>query len=469
MNKPIVIDLFCGAGGMSEGILQAGFHIVYSSDKSEEAGLTYRNRHEQLGLKQEVNTYYESMDIRDITGKHILEKISSLDIYKNDERSYKEIDAIFGGPPCQGFSRAGLRKENDPRNFLFREYLRVVNEIKPKYVVMENVVGLLDSKLVDFQSYTGKVYEGEVRVTDILEAEFPIAGYTIKDYGKKVDGKIDFKKLILTASDFGVPQDRQRVIIVAYRQGEKEPLDINSFKAQEKVTIKEALADQILSKSKKKNIMEHLKSSNLLGFLNDSHNGRTPNFEGHPIPSSKPKNCEQSDNFPYITDRFSLFKEGESAKNVKDRFLSEKSISHENIPALIAHSYSLLEKKGMFDELDDYKKVLDNFGSLERDIKIDIIDAIFTKKNIRVKLSGEKPSRTVVTLPDDYISPFEDRSFSVREMARLQSFDDSFEFLGKRTTGGARRKFETPQYTQVGNAVPPLLAKAVAKTIIGIK
>lgn len=468
MDKPIVIDLFCGAGGMSEGILQAGFHIVYSSDKSEEAGLTYRNRHEQLGLEQEVNTYYESMDIRDITGKHILEKISSLDVYKNDERDYREIDAIFGGPPCQGFSRAGLRKENDPRNFLFREYLRVVNEIKPKYVVMENVVGLLDSKLVDFQSYTGKLYEGEVRVTDILEAEFPIAGYTIKNYGKKIDGKIDFKKLILTASDFGVPQERQRVIIVAYRQGEKEPLDIKKFKVKEKVTIKEALADQILNKSKKKKTLEGLKNSNSLGYLEDSHNGRTPNFEGNPIPLPKPKNCEQSNNFPYITERFSLFKEGESAKNVRDRFLAKKIIPSDNIPALVAHSYGLLEKKGIFNEIDEYKVALDNFETLEKDIKTAIIDAIFTKKNIRVKLSSEKPSRTVVTLPDDYISPFEDRSFSVREMARLQSFDDSFEFLGKRTTGGARRKFETPQYTQVGNAVPPLLAKAVANTIIGI-
>ena len=72
----------------------------------------------------------------------------------------------------------------------------------------------------------------------------------------------------------------------------------------------------------------------------------------------------------------------------------------------------------------------------------------------------------MVTLPDDYISPFENRTLSVREMARLQSFDDSFVFLGKRTTGGQRRKVEIPQYTQVGNAVPPLLSKAIAKEII---
>ena len=80
-------------------------------------------------------------------------------------------------------------------------------------------------------------------------------------------------------------------------------------------------------------------------------------------------------------------------------------------------------------------------------------------------MSKDKCSLTVVTLPDDYISPFEDRTFSVREMARLQSFDDNFVFLGKRTTGGPRRKLEVPQYSQVGNAVPPLLARAVAKEI----
>lgn len=72
----------------------------------------------------------------------------------------------------------------------------------------------------------------------------------------------------------------------------------------------------------------------------------------------------------------------------------------------------------------------------------------------------------MVTLPDDYLTPFEDRIPTVREMARIQSFDDSFEFLGKRTTGGPRRKIEVPQYSQVGNAVPPLLARAIALEIM---
>ena len=93
------------------------------------------------------------------------------------------------------------------------------------------------------------------------------------------------------------------------------------------------------------------------------------------------------------------------------------------------------------------------------------IDVLLTKKNIRQRWAAEQPSATIVSIADDYISPWEDRTFSVREMARCQSFDDSFEFLGKRTTGGLLRRTEIPQYTQVGNAVPPLLAKAIALEI----
>lgn len=89
-------------------------------------------------------------------------------------------------------------------------------------------------------------------------------------------------------------------------------------------------------------------------------------------------------------------------------------------------------------------------------------EAILTRKSIRTRLNPDSVSPTIVTLPDDFIHPYFDRVLTVREMARIQSFDDSFEFLGKRTTGGDKRSQETPQFTQVGNAVPPLLARAVA-------
>ena len=102
------------------------------------------------------------------------------------------------------------------------------------------------------------------------------------------------------------------------------------------------------------------------------------------------------------------------------------------------------------------------------DVDDKLVDALLTKKNMRHRLSRQEPSATIVTIPDDYISPFENRTLTVRESARLQSFDDSFEFLGKRTTGGKRRRIEVPQYSQVGNAVPPLLAKAIAQEILKV-
>lgn len=102
---------------------------------------------------------------------------------------------------------------------------------------------------------------------------------------------------------------------------------------------------------------------------------------------------------------------------------------------------------------------------LNRNITEKMLEALLTKKNSRIRLLSSGIAPTMVTLPDDFLSPFEDRILTVREMARFQSFDDSFIFLGKRTTGGHRRKVEVPQYTQVGNAVPPLLAKSIALEI----
>lgn len=133
-NMPLAIDLFAGAGGVSEGLIQAGFHVIYSNEISMDAALTYKKRHEQLGLIDGFNTILEIDDVRNISGNKILNKILNLPTVSKKNLS---IDAIFGGPPCQGFSRAGKQQENDIRNTLFREYLRLISEIKPKYVVFE--------------------------------------------------------------------------------------------------------------------------------------------------------------------------------------------------------------------------------------------------------------------------------------------------------------------------------------------
>lgn len=440
-TMPYAIDLFCGAGGMSEGLIQAGFHIIFSSDINSDVEKTYKNRHQQLGLIQGVNTYFHRADIRELTGHFILNCINNLRMFDN-ENQIEDIDAIFGGPPCQGFSRAGRRMKDDPRNLLFREYIRVVNEIHPKYVVMENVEGFLDTRLDEFEGVLGNKYPKNVLVTDLLISEFQQIGYNVI---------LPFK--ILDASNFGVPQRRKRVIFIAYREGEvpptyPEPINGNN------VTLLEAIGDLI-----RDNDTREILNPMLTEYQLQSIHGRTPNLMGETIPiNGESLNNEISKHLPIIVERFRLYREGEDTVALRKRILSE-GIDLTNKPQLINHIRNIV-----FNNEITNNEIVELF--MNGNINEDLINALLTKKNARTKLNSNNSSLTIVTLPDDYISPFEDRIFSVRELARLQSFDDSFEFLGKRTTGGKRRKLEVPQYSQVGNAVPPLLAKAVASKIM---
>ena len=158
-----------------------------------------------------------------------------------------------------------------------------------------------------------------------------------------------------------------------------------------------------------------------------------------------------------MRERFELFEEGETGTNLKKRILSE-GIDISDKPNLVSFCANKLE----LNNVEVIKLFKNKLATKEQ------VDILLTKKNIRQKWSREEPANTVLTIADDFISPWEPRSFSVREMARCQSFDDSFEFLGKRTTGGLRRRVEVPQYTQVGNSVPPLMAKAIAEEILKV-
>lgn len=431
---PYAIDLFCGAGGCSEGLIQAGFHILFSSDISDMVELTYTNRHKQLGLIQGKNTWFERSDIRDLTGEIIKEKIRNLDIFKNC--CIPEIDLMIGGPSCQGFSRAGRRDKSDPRNMLFGEYVRVINEIKPKYIILENVEGFMDMQFIGYEGITGIKYPDGSITPDILINELNEIGYDA------------LKPEILNAAAYGVPQRRNRVIFIGYKKGLRKPQYPEPiFKPNEYITLKEAISDLITDQTIRKNYKQSQ-------YQKDSIAGRTPDINGKVIPSDKVINNEHSKVTDIVRERFSLFRQGESGANLKKRVLDE-GIDISNKAALI----DLCSKELNLDE----KAVADIYKSGKA--TKEQVDVLLTKKNIRLRLDENAPAPTVVTIADDYISPWEARTFSVREMARCQSFDDSFEFLGKRTTGGLKRRVEVPQYTQVGNAVPPLLAKAVALEI----
>ena len=432
--KHYAIDLFCGAGGCSEGLIQAGFHILFSSDISPMVEVTYTNRHKQLGLIQGENTFFQRADIRELTGADIFKAISSLKIFEG--KKLPEIDLIIGGPSCQGFSRAGRRDKSDPRNMLFGEYVRVISQIRPKYIVLENVEGFMDMQFIGYTGLGGKVYPDGSVTPDILASELREIGYNT------------LEPRILNAADYGVPQRRNRVIFIGYRDDVQEPsYPLPTQTPDEYISIKEAISDLIGNNAKGEKMI-------LSSYQQDSINGRTPNINGKPIKADEYKNIEQSAMTEVVRERFSLFRQGETGTMLKQRVMTD-GIDISKKPALIK---LCVDKTYLSAE-----QIVDSFK--EANVSDRIVNILLTKKNIRQRFDENKPSATVVTIADDYISPWEDRTFSVRELARCQSFDDSFEFLGKRTTGGLKRRVEVPQFTQVGNAVPPLLAKAIALEI----
>ncbi|MGX5481013.1 DNA cytosine methyltransferase [Bacillus thuringiensis] len=400
MNKFKVLDLFSGAGGMAEGFLQAGFHIPCATDYSKEAAETYINRHNQLGY--DVN--YFCGDIRDLTRKRgkLKEFICN-----------HKIDVVVGGPPCQGFSLSGKRDENDFRNLLFLQFLKMIEKVKPSYFVMENVSGLLSYKFTKIEGLDKEIYE-DVLPQEVIQKEALKMGYFVKWN-------------LLNAKDYGVPQNRPRVIFLGHRirryKGGKykdlvKPLEFPEIQNRI-VTVEEAISDLAFLQNGEISKSYIEKCIDQSDYQKRLHRGLTPDINGNTVKTKLLYNHQASNHNEKTISRFKLLNSGESVSE-------------------------------LFNRLPD-----------------NLREQYFTKKFRCTKLNKESVSPTVLTLPDDIIhyAPNNPRILTVRELARLQSFDDSFEFLGKRTTGGDRRKYETPQYTQVGNAVPPLFSRAIAEKV----
>lgn len=450
---PYAIDLFCGAGGCSEGLIQSGFHILFSSDISDMVEVTYKYRHAQLGLIQGQNTWFERADIRNLHGEFINQKISELEIFRNQE--VPEIDLMIGGPSCQGFSRAGRRDKEDPRNLLFGEYVRVINEIKPKYIVLENVEGFMDMQFLEYKGLDLYDEDGNLIDEGPIYPDGSVTPYILSSELNRI-GYNTLQPRILNAADYGVPQRRNRVIFMGYRNNLPAPeYPEPTVERGHHLSLRDAISDLVNDANIRNGVNQRLSN-----YQRDSRAGRTPSFiTGQPIPCDRRhlQNLELPNATDVVLERFALFNQGESGSMLRKR-IKEQGIDIVGKNALIQ---LCCEKLNM--QAND---VIDLFRSMNA--PDDAIDILLTKKNIRQRLNSVEPSPTVVTLPDDYINPWEARTISVREMARCQSFDDSFEFLGKRTTGGLKRRTEVPQCTQVGNAVPPLLAKAVADEIMRV-
>lgn len=375
-------------------------------------------------------------------------------------------DVIVGGPPCQGFSMAGRRNPQDERNQLPWAYLRFVRELRPKAVVIENVVGINRA----FRSRGGVVPAFE-QLRRALEQEGD--GYVVQP-------------VEVNARHFGVPQNRPRMMLIALRSDLSKAARLNvTSESWRSVDAWEALAkgegdptlDLVPSVGSRVSGDEPLTEHSAWEAMCDldetdyaidaeSELYMEPQYRyaaqmrcvSSGVPVDKPSNHLTRNHTLAARQRFDLY-----------HYMSESGIDS-SVLALPKRPGPVEEKRRAVEaHLGDFAHVLPEGRLFVDDSDESLVDAIFrlaTRKHTQRVVAADAPAPTVVTLPDDYVHPRSPRIMTVRELARLQSFPDWFEFRAKETTGSHRRKFEVPQYSQVGNAVPPLMAQAVAEVVL---
>lgn len=358
------IDLFCGAGGLSAGLEMAGFSVLAGVDLFEAAGQTFEKTHKRAK--------FLGKPIEDVTIEE-LQKATGLNT--------GELTILAGGPPCQAYSVYNhQRGMHDTRATLFRQYLRIVEGLQPEWIVMENVMGIYSI--------------GGGEAVRAIKAELGALGYEVEEK-------------VLKAEDFGVPQERRRVVFIGNRIGApiRHPVPTHGKNLLPFTTIKDAIGD-----------------------LPSLENGENLGVVAYAAPAK-----------------------GEFRKFVRG---TQKTVANHSSPKL--------------GKLNVERMLHIPQGGSWRDIPHDLLPAGMqrAKRSDHTKRYGRMTwdglSCTVLTKCDvhwgAYIHPEQDRAISVREAARLQAFPDWFEFQGSRTD----------QYVQVGNAVPPLLGKAIGETIYNI-
>lgn len=396
------IDVFAGCGGLSLGLLKAGCQGVAAIEKNPMAFETLR--HNLIDGERHRFDWPEWLPKEATSCEQLLsihrEKLLTLE---------GTIDLMVGGPPCQGFSLAGRRNPADPRNKMAEQYLELVKIINPKLIVIENVSGFNskfnESKRTDSADdiYFKKSY------AEYISEELTKIGYYVSR------GK-------LNCANYGVPQNRHRYFIVCSREKTEENLFEKLTKFAKKfktsknlstekfISVQEAIAD--LETAGKELVKSNDSSVN--GFKEINYR----------LPDILP---------PYL-------------KLMRD--------NHEGAP----NSLRLPNHKE--DTIVQFMKIhraSEPGKSLCKKIRTEL----GLKKHAITVLAKNLPSPTITTLPDDIIHYSEPRILTARETARIQSFPDWFEFTGNYTTGGKARKLDCPRYTQIGNAVPPLLSEAI--------
>lgn len=340
------IDLFSGAGGMSIGASMSGVDVRYAVELDKHAAATYALNHKSTTLFNE--------DIRKISAAH----------FRNIDR--QQQTAIFGGPPCQGFSTSNQTNRNmdNANNWLYMEYVRLVGEVRPDWIIFENVKGLMETENGFF--------------LDAVLDGFKELGYTTSHF-------------VLNSANFGVPQKRNRLFIIGSLHG----IEIDEPKpvVRKHRTVRDAISDlPKLNNGDSTDVKEYSKAA-------DSAYAKSMRKK-----LTQCANNVVTNNAPHIVQRYGYIPQGGN---------------WEDIPKKLMHNYT---------------------------------DATRCHTGIYKRLKEDEPSVVIGNFRKNMlVHPWEDRGLSVREAARLQSIPDWFRFTG--SIGF--------QQQQVGNLVPPLLAKAI--------
>jgi DNA (cytosine-5)-methyltransferase 1 len=388
------IDLFSGCGGLALGLHKAGFRGLFAIEKNKDAFATLKHNLIEQSNNFDWPTWLpiHNHDINEVIEKYGSELISLRG----------EIKLLAGGPPCQGFSMAGRRQENDLRNKLIDSYIKFVELVQPNVIFFENVKGFT----VGFK-----------RATERGEAYSVYVVNKLKELGYDVKGEIiDF-------SEFGIPQKRQRFILVGTKIGTASNFFNELLASRENFLKSKGIGSNKVS------------LGDALSDLLQKHGQDT---------------CQDSTNF--MAGKYSTI------KSPYQRLMRLGT----KLTGKVANSHRFAKHKTT--TVDRFQEILD---SEQRNKNIS--ELIRKKYNLRkhtiVPLSKGDQAPTLTTLPDDYIHYEEPRILTVREYARIQSFPDTYEFKGGYTTGGERRKIDVPRYTQIGNAIPPLFAEQAGNVL----
>jgi DNA (cytosine-5)-methyltransferase 1 len=401
------IDLFAGAGGLSEGFVRAGFNPIAHVEMDAAACYSLKTRSAYHFLKEngKIDDYIEYLkgaitrdELYSLVPKEILESVINLSIgkeyndqiFKGIERQTKEVDLIIGGPPCQAYSLVGRARsangmKTDPRNYLFYEYAKYLNRYNPKLFVFENVLGLKSAN-------KGSYFKSMLSVFDKL-------GYEVADF-------------VFQADNFGVLQKRKRVVLIG-------------FKRELNLTL--------------------------------------PDFQPIFLPQHQVKNIFED--LPPLRAGEGVDKYVEYQGN-SNEYLGQSHIRNDTnvLTQHVARPHTLQDKEiyRIAVELWETKGERLNYTHLPEQLKTHSNRHSFFDR-FKVVASNLESSHTVVAhIAKDghyYIHPdiLQNRSISVREAARLQSFPDDFYFEGVK-----EGKNRTASFKQIGNAVPPLMAYKLA-------